>query len=119
MRFLVTGATGFIGANLVRRLLARGDSVRCLIRKPNLAIEGLDLELVRAPLGDDPASVEALARAADGCDGVFHVAGIFDPSPGGKARMYAVHVAGTRGLLRACDKAYEYESMITLYCIRI
>ena len=105
MRVLVTGGTGFIGANLVRRLLARGDEVRCLIRKPNALLEGLDIELVKAPLGDSPEEVEGLARVCDGIEGIYHVAGIFDPSPGGTERMRQVHVFGTRGLLRAAEKA--------------
>ena len=104
MKVLVTGATGFIGANLVRQLLARGDEVHCVIRKPRKAIEGLDLHLHKVPLADDPESVEGLARAMDGCEAVYHVAGLFDPSPGGIARMRAVHVFGLRGLLRAADK---------------
>lgn len=105
MRVLVTGGTGFIGANLVRRLLARGDEVRCIIRKPNVLLEGLDVTLIKAPLADDPESVEALARACDGVEGIYHVAGIFDPSPGGTKRMRQVHIFGTRGLLLAAQKA--------------
>jgi len=104
-RVLVTGATGFIGANLVRHLLARGQKVRCIIRKPNPLLEGLDLDLVKVPLEDTPDGVDALARVADGCQGIYHVAGIFDPSPGGVARMRQVHVYGTRALLKAADKA--------------
>ena len=105
MNVLVTGGTGFIGANLVRRLIARGDRVRCLIRKPNVLLEGLDVELVKAPLGDDPEQIEGLARVCDGIEGIYHVAGLFDPSPGGTQRMRQVHVFGTRGLLRAAEKA--------------
>jgi len=104
MKVLVTGATGFIGANLVRHLLERGDEVHCVVRKPRKAIEGLDLRLHTTPLADDPAAVEGLARAMDGCEAVYHVAGLFDPSPGGVARMRSVHVFGLRGLLRAADK---------------
>ena len=105
MRVLVTGGTGFIGANLVRHLLARGDEVRCLVRKPRMALEGLDVELVQLPMVDQPAAIDDLARAMEGCEGVYHVAGIFDPSPGGGQRMRDVHIFGTRALLRAMDKA--------------
>ena len=79
MKVLVTGATGFIGANLVRALLARGDEVHCIIRKPNAVIDGLDLTLHTIPLLDHPAEVEKLSRVMKGCDVVYHLAGIFDP----------------------------------------
>jgi dihydroflavonol-4-reductase len=105
MRVAVTGATGFIGANVARRLVERGDAVRCLLRKPNLAIEGLPVELRPVALRDDPASIDALAKALDGVEGVYHVAGAFDPGPGGAARMTDLHVFGTRALMRAAEKA--------------
>ena len=105
MEVALTGGTGFVGANVVRQLLARGDRVRCLIRKKRMALEGLDVALLPVPLEDSAAGVDALARAIDGCEGVYHVAGLFDPSPGGEQRMRSVHVDATRALLRACDKA--------------
>ncbi|MFT4979605.1 MAG: dihydroflavonol-4-reductase [Myxococcota bacterium] len=104
MKVLVTGATGFIGANLVRRLLERGDEVRCLIRKPNICLEGLDVEQVTVPLGDRADEIAALRPALRGCEGLYHVAGLFDPSPGGSERMRRVHIYGTRGLLRAAEQ---------------
>ena len=105
MKVQLTGATGFIGANLVRVLLQRGDEVRCLVRKPNLCIEGLDVSLHTVPLLDRRGEIEKLARIMDGCEVVYHLAGIFDPSPGGRDRMYNLHVFGTRSLLRAAEKA--------------
>lgn len=101
MRYLVTGGTGFVGANVVRHLLARGDTVRCVVRKPNLCLEGLPVELVSPSITD----VDALARAADGCDGIFHIAGIFDPGPGGEAAMRSLHVDATAALCAAATKA--------------
>lgn len=100
-RYLLTGGTGFVGANVVRHLLARGDEVVCAVRKPNVCLEGLPVELVTEPLTD----VDAMARAAEGCAGIFHVAGIFDPGPGGEAAMRALHVDATRALLDAAAKA--------------
>jgi len=105
MRVLLTGGTGFIGANLVRQLLAQGDEVRCLVRKARMALEGLDVELVQLPMVDQPDAIDDLARAMEGCEGVYHVAGLFDPGPGGIQRMRDVHVFGTRALLRAMEKA--------------
>ncbi len=101
MRVLVTGATGFLGANVVRALLARGHEVRCVIRAPNVCVEGLPVALARVSLSD----VDALAGAMAGCDGVMHLAGTFDPSPGGEATMRALHVAATRALLDAAHRA--------------
>ncbi len=100
-RYLLTGATGFVGANVLRHLLARGDRVACVVRKPNLCVEGLPVDLVTAPITD----VTAMARAMEGCDGVFHVAGIFDPGPKGEATMRALHVDATRALLDAASVA--------------
>jgi len=98
-RVLLTGGTGFIGANLVRHLVERDREVLCLTRKssPGLCLEGLPITTSQAPLGD----VEALAQAMDGCEEVYHLAGIFDPSPKGEELMFQVHVEGTRNLLQA------------------
>lgn len=100
MKVFVTGGTGFIGANLVRQLLARGDEVVALVRKPNLCLEGLPIQLVQGDITD----TEALAPLMEGCEGIYHVAGLFDASPGGIARMREIHVYGTRALLRAAEK---------------
>lgn len=96
---VVTGGTGFLGANLVRHLLQRGERVVCLTRRssPGLCLDGLDVELDQTPLDD----VEALKRVLDGARHVYHLAGIFDPSPGGEQRMHDVHVGATRRLLDA------------------
>ena len=99
-RTLLTGATGFVGANVARHLLAAGHDVVCVVRKPNLCVEGLPVQLVSASVSDE----EAMVRAMEGCTGVLHVAGIFDPGPGGAEAMWSLHVTATQSLLRAARR---------------
>lgn len=100
---LVTGASGFIGSAVVRVLLAASCNVRAMVRsgscKDNLA--GLDVETAVGDLRD-PAS---LARAMQGCRGVFHVAAdyrLWTPDP---EAMYATNVVGSRHVLEAARQA--------------
>ena len=99
MKALVTGGTGFIGANLVRLLLEEGFSVRVLARpesqKTNL--DGLDVECV---LGDlrDPHS---LTRALQGCNVLFHAAAAYVFWTRDPGAIYETNVGGTRNILTA------------------
>ena len=74
MKALVTGATGFVGSHLAEALRERGHEVTALVRSPSksAALGPLGVRVVPGDL-DDPAS---LARAVDGQDVVFHVAGL-------------------------------------------
>lgn len=97
---LLTGATGFIGWHVARRLLARGHAVRALVRQSSKVRE-LDVEVVTGDLRDS----ESLERAVAGCGVVFHVAADYrlwarDPSV-----LYRSNVEGTRNLLTAARKA--------------
>jgi dihydroflavonol-4-reductase len=103
MTALVTGATGFIGSAVARRLLARGEAVRVLARaggdRRNLA--GLDVEIVEGDLRD-PAARE---KAVRGIDSLYHVAAdyrLWVPNP---AEMFATNVEATTELLRAAAQA--------------
>jgi dihydroflavonol-4-reductase len=104
MRALVTGGTGFIGANLVAGLNVRGIEARILRRESSslLALQGLAYE---SAIGDILDSPPKLAEAMDGCDWVFHVAGVAEYWRAGKEWIYKVNVEGTKKILAAAQTA--------------
>lgn len=101
---MVTGATGFIGANLVQRLVERGHTVRGLVR-PGSDRRGLadvaDWEPVEGDV-TDAASIEAALR---GCDWCFHVAASYHLWLHDYAPMFAANVDGTRTVIEAAGAA--------------
>ena len=103
MKCFVTGASGFIGANLVHELVARGHHVRALLR-PNSDTRGLTgLEYERVD-GDvtDPTSIKNGVR---GCELCFHVAASYQLWLRNYKPMYAANVQGTRNVLEAAGNA--------------
>jgi dihydroflavonol-4-reductase len=99
-RYLVTGATGFLGRYLVRTLVARGHEVVALSRADGAAAEAG----VVVRRGDvlDAASVR---EAAAGCQGLFHCAGKVSRKPEDAEELYRVHVEGTKITLDAAREA--------------
>jgi len=102
MNVFVTGATGFVGASLVRELLKDGCKVRALARTgADLRnLQGLDVEICTGDLRD-PASLE---RGMRGCDRLFHAAADYRLWTRDPAAMYASNVTGTRNILEAALK---------------
>jgi len=98
-RALVTGATGFVGWHVAKKLRERGVEVRALSRSGNVV--ELDVETVRGDLRD----VGSLERAAEGCDHIFHVAADYRLWTARPAEMYASNVEGTRNVMRAGKRA--------------
>lgn len=101
MRILVTGGTGFLGGALVPLLAAEGHRLRLIGRSPAPEAEALGAEVVRAPLQDR----EAVRRALQGVEAVYHLAGQVSFDPGDPAAMYDLHVQCTRTLLEDCVAA--------------
>lgn len=103
MNCFVTGASGFIGANLVHELVARGHRVKALVRTSSdlRSLAGVDCEQIEADIHDRAK----LAVALRGCDWCFHVAASYHLWLRDYAPMYAANVAGTRNVIEAAAQA--------------
>jgi dihydroflavonol-4-reductase len=101
-RAFVTGGTGFVGANLVRLLLAEGYQVRALVREssPLNNLAGLPVERVEADLLADN-----LVEHLRGCQVLFHVAAHYSLWRSDRDALYRSNVLGTRHILAAAAQA--------------
>jgi dihydroflavonol-4-reductase len=88
-KYLVTGATGFLGGHVVSALRARGHEVVPFSRKS----------------GGDVLDFAAVRAAAAGCEGAFHCAGKVSRDERDAEELYRVHVEGTKTALAACKEA--------------
>ena len=103
MRCFVTGASGFVGANLAHELVARGHEVRALLRPESdrRGIKGLAFE----PVSGDVSDAQRLAKAMRGCDWCFHVAASYHLWLRDYRPMYEANVVGTRNVIEAAMSA--------------
>ena len=99
MKVFVTGATGFIGASLVRELLKEGCHVRVLARpgSDRRNLHGLDVELCEGDL----CRPETLEKGVKGCETLYHAAADYRLWTRTPAAMYAANVGGTHAILEA------------------
>ncbi len=121
MTVAITGASGHVGANLVRALLTRGERVRVLVHRDTRAIDGLEVERVE---GDvlDPAS---LRKVFDGADLVFHLAAYITLLDDRK-RLEATNIEGPANVVAACLEtgvrrlvhASSIEALLHRSCVR-
>ena len=99
MHALVTGGGGFLGRYICEQLVERGDRVRSFGRGAYPELEAIGVEVVRGDISD----ADAVARACEGVDCVFHVAarpGVhIQPKP-----YYAINLDGTRNIIAACQR---------------
>ncbi|BBY82330.1 NAD-dependent epimerase/dehydratase family protein [Mycolicibacterium pulveris] len=106
-RVLVTGGSGFVGANLVTELLDRGYQVRSFDRAPSPVTDHPRLEVLQGDICD----VDTVAAAVTGIDTVFHTAAIIDLMGGAsvteeyRQRSFAVNVHGTENLVHTAQAA--------------
>jgi farnesol dehydrogenase len=97
MKYFVTGATGFIGSRLVKKLAGNGHDVYCLVRSPEKIAEIQGEHIY--PVPGDLDNPEALDTGTKACDVVFHLAAYAKPWSADKGLSYRINVNGTLNLL--------------------
>lgn len=113
MAVLVTGATGFVGTWLVRRLIEQGERVHVLHRRSSNLGELTGLDFVSA-IGD-VTDAESVRKACQDVETVFHLAGVVGYSRAMRSLMESVNVEGTRHVaeaLRGTGKRLIYMSSV-------
>lgn len=97
MKFLVTGATGFLGQYIVERLAAEGKAVRAFCRRSSAALERPEIEVFIGDL----RSAESCRAACCGIDAVFHTAALTGIGMN-RRPFYETNVVGTENILAGC-----------------
>ncbi len=98
MKVAVTGAAGHVGGNVVRSLLERGHRVRAIVYQDTRAVDGLDVEPMRA----DVLDADQVRRALDGIEWVFHLAAKVSIEGDPDGSVHRTNVLGTRHVVEAC-----------------
>ena len=103
MNVFITGATGFVTGNVARKLLARGDTVRALVRDPGRAGRLANAELIQGDLANE----DALRAGMQGADAVIHGAAMYEIGLTKRQRdaMFETNVRGTARVLSAAKSA--------------
>ena len=99
MKCFVTGATGFLGSHVARRLLARGAELRLLVR-PTSRLDNI-ADLAAEHVTGDLCDADSLRKGMAGCELVFHVAADYRLWARDRNQLYQSNVEGTRNILTA------------------
>jgi dihydroflavonol-4-reductase len=94
----VTGASGHVGANLVRSLISAGNKVRVLINRDSRAIEGLDPEIFSGSILDK----NVLRDLIEGSEIVFHLAALISITNNEATRIASINTEGTKNVCDVC-----------------
>ena len=116
VKYLVTGAAGFLGGTICRQLIERGDSVRAFVLPGDPAIQYVpkEAEIVEGDL-TDMASLEKLFAVEEGTETVvLHIASIVTVNPDFSSKVMEVNVDGTKNIIRLCLAHPECRKLV--YC---
>ncbi len=112
MKALVTGASGFIGGHVVAALASAGAQIRAFDRIPPTIALPATVEFIRGDVLDP----DAVWRAVEGCDAVFHLAAVYSYARSDAALMASVNVRGTRIVLDASLRGKRRRVVHTSSC---
>jgi nucleoside-diphosphate-sugar epimerase len=115
MKIFLTGGSGHLGSNLLRRLLRDGHEIVALAQE-NANNRGLTEGLANAPVQivyGDVREPSSFAAAMKGCEVVFHTAALVVTKPGGDQLIYDINVVGTRNVLNAARQAGVRRTVFT------
>lgn len=116
VKYLVTGAAGFLGGTICRQLIERGDSVRAFVLPGDPAVQYVpkEAEIVEGDLTDTD-SLEKLFAVEEGTDTiVLHIASIVTVNPDYSSKVMEVNVDGTKNIIRLCLSHPECKKLV--YC---
>ncbi len=104
-KFLITGATGFLGKAVIAELLKEKKHIRALVLKNDPLVNSLppEVETIRGDVCDE-LSLKCLFMGADRQTSMIHCAGIVSVASHPGERLYKVNVGGTNNILRFCEK---------------
>lgn len=114
--YLVTGAAGFLGGEVVRELVARGDKVRAFVLPNDKSVQYIpkECEIAKGDL-TDKASLEEFFTVPEGTQTiVLHIASIVTVNPEYNPKVMEVNVGGTKNIIDLCLKHEEVKKLV--YC---
>jgi len=111
MAILVTGATGFLGSHVARKLVERGERVRILLRKTSRTSNIKDIDAERAY--GDILDIDSVKEALKGCDTLYHIAGIVSSRKSDYGRMEEINVKGTFNVFSSALEAGVKKAVYT------
>lgn len=97
MKIAVTGATGHVGINLVKRLIVQGHNVKVLVYEEIDVLDGLNVEIVKGSL----QNIESLELLCEGAEVVFHLAALISIGSDSDKKLFDVNVLGTKNIVNS------------------